>query len=276
MATSFSSLLSVLSRTALRADKPTATQFLLLHPASLSPSLSLSLLDHWFAILADDGNGAITRATAAAYLGSFAARAAYLPPSLTLSLLDRLASLCLSPAVSSRLPLSPDGKRHAAPLYVTTAALAYLLCFHLPLLASLSLDALTRLLSPFLSLPQQPLRFLPSFIATELLNVLSALSLRAPHFTSLSLSLSHSISAALVARRTSPLPPHLALDNGVANILGWFPFDPLSLSLPLLSSFIERPALYAVYVPVDDSASLSLSLSLSLSPSLSLSLSLLL
>eukprot|EP00020_Sapocribrum_chincoteaguense_P009632 CAMPEP_0170742690 /NCGR_PEP_ID=MMETSP0437-20130122/6876_1 /TAXON_ID=0 /ORGANISM="Sexangularia sp." /LENGTH=790 /DNA_ID=CAMNT_0011081323 /DNA_START=1 /DNA_END=2374 /DNA_ORIENTATION=+ len=241
---SFSSLLSVLAKTALRADRPVATHVLLFIASSSAPSLPGTMCAYFFSILEDETNGAITRATAASYLGSYVARAAFLPPSLVLEVLTRMAGLVLGDA-STRQPLSADGKRHAVPLYVTAAALAYLMCFRLSVLVEVPLATLADFAAALMSPAQVPLRFVPRFVLVELINVLRVLSLRRPDAADLCDRLATACNNVLAIRRTAPLPPHLALDDVVLAVVEWFPFDPLPI--PMLAYFAETADLFNQY-----------------------------
>lgn len=139
------SLLDAFDSIILQTHRSKFTQFLIFYVASHSPvHCSKSLLHMLLSKLGDKNQAPITRSACAAYIGSFLARAAFVPELLVVESFQKLAEWCIRyireedrrgglPPIPSAAMLGNANDaitRHAA-FFAACQALLYALCYHM-------------------------------------------------------------------------------------------------------------------------------------------------
>ena len=144
------SLLDAFEGIILQTHRSKFTQFAVFYVASNSPSFcSRSLLSLLLNKLADKNQAAIVRSACAAYIGSFLARAAFVPEIIVIETFHKLADWCMRyareedrrgglPPIPSASMLGANNEaisRHSS-FYAACQALLYALCYHMEPLCS--------------------------------------------------------------------------------------------------------------------------------------------
>eukprot|EP00204_Picochlorum_oklahomense_P001235 CAMPEP_0118808542 /NCGR_PEP_ID=MMETSP1161-20130426/36035_1 /TAXON_ID=249345 /ORGANISM="Picochlorum oklahomensis, Strain CCMP2329" /LENGTH=754 /DNA_ID=CAMNT_0006737935 /DNA_START=101 /DNA_END=2365 /DNA_ORIENTATION=- len=139
------SLLDAFEGIVLQTHRSKFTQFLVFYVASTSPVYcSRSLIQVLLNKLADKNQALIVRSACAAYIGSFLARAAFIPEVIVIETFQKLADWCVRyareedrrgglPPIPSAGALGPNqdvATRHSS-YYAACQALMYALCYHM-------------------------------------------------------------------------------------------------------------------------------------------------
>lgn len=147
----WSTAMSAFERTILQTHRSKFVQFLLFYMARNAPEQCCgSLVGFLLTRISDRLQAPITRSAAAAYAGSFLARAGFIPEPLVVEALQRLADWCVRytkeedrrgglPPIPSSSALTTmamvEGRDRHAPFYAACQSLLYSLCYHMePLL----------------------------------------------------------------------------------------------------------------------------------------------
>ena len=139
------SLLQAFESVVLHTHRSKFTQFIMFYVASQSPiHCSRSFTQLLLGKLADRNLASIVRSASASYIGSFLARAAYVPETIVIESFQRLAEWCVRyakeedrrgglPPIPSAAMLgnSNDAITRHASFYAACQALLYALCYHM-------------------------------------------------------------------------------------------------------------------------------------------------
>ena len=149
----WSTTLQAFERFVLHAHRSKFAQFVIFYLARHAPELCCrSLLESLMMHVNNTMVPSLTRSAAAAYIGSFLARAAYVPQGLVVEGIKGLLDWCLqyakdeecrgglppipsSSALHSPLPVQDARDRHVA-FYAMCQSLLYVLCYHMKMLVS--------------------------------------------------------------------------------------------------------------------------------------------
>lgn len=153
LAVAWSTTLQAFERFVLHAHRSKFTQFLIFYLARHAPEpCCRSLLESLMRHVDNTMVPPLTRSAAAAYIGSFLARAAYVPQHMVVDAIKGLMDWCLqyakqeecrgglalipsSSTLHSPLPVQDARDRHVA-FYAMCQSLLYVLCYHMKMLVS--------------------------------------------------------------------------------------------------------------------------------------------